>query len=313
MNMDDIVDAMGLIDEDMIQEVEELRNKNRKPAWLRWAAAAACFAAVLTVCFLSTGYWKTNIPEVTQPSDPVSGTRPIDSIVTDTGAGVYVNSKYYVLETELSESATRDNVGSAVGYASGDNERVTDICVFGYLPDDGKTDRIIIPYQGSYYVCSFYEYVPDGSDNWPVNLLKHTAYIEVRNHSYEMSKETVYLTISDSDVLTEMVTLLSSLNEKSSRSELQRHYFTLFKDQFRAGEIWISQYGSVVHGSNADVMNRFYGLVSGEGRKIVVVMEDRTMLTYFYEEGAGVIRCDNFGYILTDAQVEQINHLIGLT
>lgn len=313
MNRDGIVDAMGLIDEDMIQKVEALRNQNRKPAWIRWAAMVACFAAVLTASFLSVKYWKTNIPDVTEPTDPISGTRPIQSVVTDTGAGVYVDSKYYMLETELSEMATGDNVGNMVGYASVDNETVTEICAFAYLPDNGKTNRIIIPYKDAYYVYSFYCYEPNGSDSWPVDLLENAAYIEVQDTNYGTLNDIIYLTISDSDALTEMVTFLGGLNEKSSHAQLHRHYFSVFKDQFKVGEIWISQYGSVVHGGNTDVLNRFYSLVNGEGRKLAVVMEDHTVLTYFYEEGAGVIRCNDFGYILTDAQVEQINRLIGLT
>ena len=143
--------------------------------------------------------------------------------------------------------------------------------------------------------------------------MKNAAYIEVQDTNYGILNETIYLTISDSDALREMVTLLSKLNQKCSNVELNRYTFELFKDQFKEGEIWLSEDGYIAYGGNVNTSMKFSNLVWGTGRKIVVVMEDHTILPYFYEEGAGIILCRNFGYILTDEQVEKINRLIGLT
>ena len=46
---DRIIDAIGKIDDDMIESVDTIRYKeenNIKPVWVRWVAVAACFAFV---------------------------------------------------------------------------------------------------------------------------------------------------------------------------------------------------------------------------------------------------------------------------
>ena len=57
MSKDRVVDSLGRIDDDMIQSVEALRQKKKRPAWRKWGAMAACFCllvaamVVAPICF----------------------------------------------------------------------------------------------------------------------------------------------------------------------------------------------------------------------------------------------------------------------
>jgi len=47
MRKDRVIDSLGRIDDDMIQNVEVLRQKKKRPAWTKWAAVAACLAVAV--------------------------------------------------------------------------------------------------------------------------------------------------------------------------------------------------------------------------------------------------------------------------
>ena len=47
MSKDNIVDSLGRIDDDMIESVEALRRKKKRPAWKKWSAMAACFCLLI--------------------------------------------------------------------------------------------------------------------------------------------------------------------------------------------------------------------------------------------------------------------------
>lgn len=49
MNEDNMIDALAGIDDDMIQTVDALRTNNRRPAWLKWGALAACLCLLITI------------------------------------------------------------------------------------------------------------------------------------------------------------------------------------------------------------------------------------------------------------------------
>lgn len=49
MSKDKVIDSLGRIDDDMIQSVEALRRKKRRPAWLKWGAIAACLCLVVSI------------------------------------------------------------------------------------------------------------------------------------------------------------------------------------------------------------------------------------------------------------------------
>lgn len=47
MSKDRVVDSLGRIDDDMIHNVESLRQKKKRPAWKKWGAMAACFCLLI--------------------------------------------------------------------------------------------------------------------------------------------------------------------------------------------------------------------------------------------------------------------------
>lgn len=314
MRGNELLYKMELIDPAYIDAADAMP-KRTKNVWVKWAAVAACFAIVSAIWIFSMNPINKTEPQPTQNTVP-QPTQDVEQGELDDLRGFYMNSMLYMpnkSDIELSKSAAKENVGEPVGYVSHANGSVTDVRVYKYLPDDGETNRVIVTYDGSYYVFSFYCYVPDGTDNWPVNLLEDTAYIEIRDPNYGFSNETVYLTVSEADKIAEMLSFLSGLNQKYTQIEINQYEFDLFYDQFEEGEIWINEDGGVANGGNTAVSMKFLKLVRGDCRDIAVIMKDNTRLLFRYMEGAGVLHCDDFGYILTDEQVEQIDRLIGLT
>ena len=60
MSKDRVVDSLGRIDDDMIQSVEALRQKRKRPEWKKWGAMAACLCLIVACAFA--------IPRITNPS-----------------------------------------------------------------------------------------------------------------------------------------------------------------------------------------------------------------------------------------------------
>ena len=60
MSKDRVIDSLGRIDDDMIQGVEALRKKKKRPAWTKWGAMAACFCLIVASAFV--------IPRITDPN-----------------------------------------------------------------------------------------------------------------------------------------------------------------------------------------------------------------------------------------------------
>ena len=42
MSKDKVIDSLTGIDDDVIETVEALRSKRRRPIWIKWGALAAC-------------------------------------------------------------------------------------------------------------------------------------------------------------------------------------------------------------------------------------------------------------------------------
>ena len=288
MNMDVVIDALGGIDDRMVQEVETLRRKRGKPMWIRWTAIAACFALIATVGWYALTHRPLPIPGPTNP------TTDIDLEVIRL---IYVNDRRYKPNKELSQSANQENVGSFVGFVSLDGEKETEICAYNYVPNDGKTNRIIV-YDEDYRVYSFLSFVEGGTEEWPKNLFADVDHIEIQGCDNEV-------------VAVDMLSLLSQLGEKHKQKALNLRYYELFKEHFADGEIWMDKDGNICK-ANLDVMIRFSDLVNNGQRRIVLIMEDNTKLSYTYLPSSGVLICRNFGYFLSDEQIEQINQLIGL-
>lgn len=64
MNIDNIHDALNLLDDDMIEAVDKLRNEktqiikmHRKNTWIRWVSIAACMCLVLVSVYATNGSW----------------------------------------------------------------------------------------------------------------------------------------------------------------------------------------------------------------------------------------------------------------
>ena len=305
MNKDKLIDSLGGIDDDMIEEVDRLRKRGKKSTLTRWCAMVASFAVVLSIGLFIADYFATVNPNQTDPNLDEGNV-----VEQNIEQGVVVNNMLLLPDKDLSAKATDDNVGSFVGYISLDNETILDVAAYKFVPDDDTTYKIIVPFGGAYYVYSFYCYEQDGSDNWPVNLLENAVSIEIREQNFQ--ETVIYLTLTDEEVVTQMISFLGNLGPKSDTAELHQHYYALFHDQFAEGSLWIKEDG-IIGIEDAGLWNRLMGMVTGDGRRIVVILDDHTCLYYEYNEGAGVLRCDNFGYILTDDQVELINQLIGLT
>ena len=60
MSKDKVVDSLGRIDDDMIQSVEALRQKKKRPAWTKWGAMVACLCLIVASAVV--------IPRITDPS-----------------------------------------------------------------------------------------------------------------------------------------------------------------------------------------------------------------------------------------------------
>ena len=84
MRKDDLIDSLGRIDDDLIENVDSLRRKRKQPGWKKWAGLAACFCLILAVATAMPGLLPekppvpndlptqtdTNPPVETTPSEP---------------------------------------------------------------------------------------------------------------------------------------------------------------------------------------------------------------------------------------------------
>lgn len=275
--------------------------------WMRFGSIAACFCLILVVSIMAV-YRFQNESVSDAPDIPPVTTNDFYSQFT-VEQGICVGGKLYFPDTERSENATKENIGDVMGYVSFDNISILDVYAYEYVPNDENKNRVIVPVEDSFYVYSFYSYMPNDNKNLIVDLQNKATHVEIRDVDSGTSKKQIDSTVSDFD---DIIGLLSLLDKPHTQKELNQYYFEKFKNQFKEGEIWINQNGGIAHGGNHTVGIKFSGLVNGKTCIIVVAMEDNTYLTYRYLEGAGVIRLEDsgYGYILTEEQIEVINQLI---
>ncbi len=308
----DILEALNNVDDECLKNAKTTKikkSKNIKTFGLRWGAMAACFCLMLVVSIMAV-YQIQNGADPNGPDiPPVTNNNPDSQFTVE--QGICVGGKLYLPDAELSEKATKENIGAVVGYVSFDNKTTLDVYAYEYVPNDENKSRVIVPVEDSFYVYSFYGYMPNDNKNLIVDLQNKATHVEIRDVDNETTKKQIDSTVSDFD---DIIGLLSLLDKPHTQKELNQYYFEKFKNQFKEGEIWINQNGGIAHGGNHTVGIKFSSLVNGETCIIVVAMEDNTYLTYRYLEGAGVIRLEDsgYGYILTEEQIEIINHLIGL-
>ena len=62
MSKDRVVDSLGKIDDDMIQSVEALRQKKKRPAWMKWGAMAACFCVLIAAVAVAPNLFPGTTP-----------------------------------------------------------------------------------------------------------------------------------------------------------------------------------------------------------------------------------------------------------
>lgn len=80
MSKDSVIDSLGRIDDDMIQSVETLRRKKKRPAWMKWGAMAACFCLLVAAVTVAPGLFPGTVPLPPGSNDfPVQTNNPNQS------------------------------------------------------------------------------------------------------------------------------------------------------------------------------------------------------------------------------------------
>lgn len=313
MSSEKIIDALGCIDDEMIEEVEKLQKakKGNSRKWVRWGALVAGLALIIATSWPALKDIMLAYPNNTEPSIEPGATQGCDYVNLDTEQMIYVNCRLYAPAPELSQIVTQRNAGDFFGYVSLNGKNETAIPAYVLEGTLRNGNSIVIDYNGAYYAYTFYAFVPDGSKEWPVNLLTNAAHIEVRDPNYGIDNQTVYLILSAQQDITNMLDFLSALGEKHDQMELNKRCYERFKPYFTDEDLWLDREGNIGT-SSIEIGAAFRELVCGMDRRLVVVMEDGAELTYSYLPGAGVMLCDDFAYFLSDEQVSQINPMIGL-
>ena len=72
MSKDRVIDSLGRIDDDMIQDVEALRKKKKRPTWTKWGAMAACFCLLVAAVAVAP-----NLLPGTTPTPPNNNDFPV--------------------------------------------------------------------------------------------------------------------------------------------------------------------------------------------------------------------------------------------
>ena len=79
MSKDRVVDSLGRIDEDMIQSVEALRQKKKRPAWRKWGAMAACLCLLIVAVAVAPNLFPGTTPVPPNNNDFPIQTNPNQS------------------------------------------------------------------------------------------------------------------------------------------------------------------------------------------------------------------------------------------
>lgn len=126
MNKDKVVDSLGRIDDDMIQNVEALRGKKKRPAWIKWSAVAACLCLVAIIgmrLWLDDSFIPLNINTITDAS----------------------YSAPAITSTIESVQVTEDDVNAWLGFDLRNNmpKEIKDFTMKYYLVRDCEIDEIL--------------------------------------------------------------------------------------------------------------------------------------------------------------------------
>ena len=213
MSKDRVVDSLGKIDDDMIQSVEALRQKKKRPAWTKWGAMAACFCLLVAAMVAAPNLF----PETT-PTPPDNNDFPVhDSSVqtnpnqsegqhtetvrtpwtlhfNDVSSMIAANRPYYkgtftedLTDVELAALLPSVDL-SCSGYAMFDNYgNLLEVVMQAstVLPESPVTIALADYYFGFDYVLSGGEIVSVCND------LEYRAYRYVSGNTVELSAYTI--------------------------------------------------------------------------------------------------------------------------
>lgn len=299
-----------------LKRKEEMSRKTKRklaPVILKWSAIAASLVLTVTSVFLiseqlfkappddppiSTDHTTDNnatLPIVTEKPTEENTSRPTEQIVPEGEVGISVADKLYFIERKLTREATMENVGDFLGYVEdleyfkvflyqqnnyqkyeGD---ISNVKIYEYIPDDEKTNRIIIPFEERFYVLDFYCYKAEEMeiDDF-VELLESAKDIDiVRDVTGE--PEDVYSKPADLEGLIDFLKRLTE-NRLYTSEELSEYY-------------------------------KKYDNPRKEECYIYVILDDNTDFGCYYSESYGIFTIyGHYGYVLTREQMDEINFLI---
>lgn len=300
-----------------LKRKEEMSRKTKRslmPVILKWSAIAASLVLTVTSVFLiseqlfkappddppiSTDHPTDNnatLPIVTDKPTDNNTSRPIERPVElNTLEGIPFCNKLYFIERKLTREATMENVGDFLGYVEdleyfkvflyqqnnyqkyeGD---ISEVKIYEYIPNDEKTNRIIIPFEERFYVLDFYCYKAKEMEiDGFVELLESAKDIDiVRDVAGE--PEDVYSKPADLEGLIDFLKRLTE-NRLYTSEELSEYY-------------------------------KKYDNPRKEECYIYVILDDNTDFGCYYSESYGIFTIyGHYGYVLTREQMDEINFLI---
>ena len=298
-----------------LKRKEELSRKTKRslmPVILKWSAIAASLVLTVTSVFLiseqlfkappddlpiSTDQPTDNnatLPIVTdKPTESITS-RPTEPIIPAGEVGISVANKLYSIESKLTIGATKENVGEFLCYLE-DIEHfkiflyqqnnyqkyegdISNVKIYEYIPDDEKTNRIIIPFEERFYVLNFEKYqIKKIGSEYFVELLERTKDIDIVRDVGRL--EDVYSKPANLEGLIEFLKRLAD-NRLYTEEELSEYY-------------------------------KKYEDPSKEECFIKIIPDDNTRLKCYYSESYGILTIGGYqGYVLTKEQIEEINLLI---
>ena len=298
-----------------LKRKEELSRKTKRslmPVILKWSAIAASLVLTVTSVFLiseqlfkappddlpiSTDQPTDNnatLPIVTdKPTESITS-RPTEPIIPAGEVGISVANKLYSIESKLTIGATKENVGEFLCYLE-DIEHfkiflyqqnnyqkyegdISNVKIYEYIPDDEKTNRIIIPFEERFYVLNFEKYqIKKIGIEYFVELLERTKDIDIVRDVGRL--EDVYSKPANLEGLIEFLKRLAD-NRLYTEEELSEYY-------------------------------KKYEDPSKEECFIKIIPDDNTRLKCYYSESYGILTIGGYqGYVLTKEQIEEINLLI---
>lgn len=299
-----------------LKRKEELSRKTQRklaPVILKWSAIAASLVLTVTsVLLISEQLFKAppddlpistdqptdnnaTLPIVTDKPTEDNTSRPTEPIIPEGEVGISVANKLYFIERKLTKGATKENVGEFLCYLE-DIEQfkiflyqqnnyqkyegdISNVKIYEYIPDDEKTNRIIIPFEERFYVLDFDFYkVEEMEIDDFVELLESAKDIDiVRDVAGE--PEDVYSKPADLEGLIDFLKRLTE-NRLYTSEELSE-YYKKFDNPWK------------------------------EECYIYVILDDNTDFGCYYSESYGIFTIyGHYGYVLTREQMDEINFLI---